>query len=120
MTLIPVKCISPACKLNADNYRKTFQVDSLEAPCPSCGMSGHLLACEYVHLVVRDRFGHMESRIDGHRYKFACSYANEMFKRSHNTPGFPRMYSPNLSVCTCPYCLKELGAVESNGVLLLK
>lgn len=120
MTLIPVKCVSPKCKLSLENYRTTFQVDSLDAPCPSCGEKNHLLPCEYIHVIVPDRFGHMESRRDGLRYRFVCSYANEMFKRPHNTPGFPRMYSPNPMACTCPYCLKELGAVESNGVLVFK
>lgn len=118
--MIPVKCESRVCKANLSNFSKTYYVDSLNAPCPSCGTCGGLVACDYIHLVVEDRFGHLESKLDGKRYKFACGRANRMYLMPVNTPGFPRSYTNLPSACTCTDCLLAFGAEELNGELKLK
>lgn len=117
--MIPVKCESRECKLVLENYRRTYYVDSLEAPCPTCGLKGGLVPCELIHLVVESKYGLMESKLNGKRYKFACNTANNMYRRPINTPGFPRYYTSEVIGCTCPECLLEYGAIETNGELLI-
>lgn len=118
--MIPVKCESLPCKANLKNFAKTYYVDSIKSPCPTCSISGNLIACDYIHLVVEDRFGHLESTIDGKKYKFACGRANKLYRMPINTPGFPRSYTKLPSACTCPECLLAFGAEELNGELKVK
>lgn len=119
MTCIPVKCDSPPCRASFINFRKTFYVDSLEAPCPSCSLKGYLSRCEDIHLVVPDKHGHLESKVDGQRYRFLCGRANRLFRLPINTPGFPHHYTSVPSACTCTECLLEYGSQQLNGELLL-
>lgn len=119
--MIPVKCESPPCKSSLLNYRRTFYVESLaDSLCPSCGLSGHLVKCEAIHLIKPDRFGCLESRQDGQRYSFFCPDANRLFRAPLNTPDFPHAYTTVVSACTCPRCLLEYGAHELNGELLVR
>ena len=119
--MIPVKCESPPCKSSLLNFRKTFYVENLaESPCPSCGLSGHLVSCATIHLIKPERFGVLESRQDGRRYAFLCADANRLFRAPLATPGFPHAYTTVVSACTCEQCLLSYGAQELNGELLVR
>lgn len=117
--MISCKCDSPACRASFANYTKTFFVDSLQAPCPSCGLVGYLSPCEIIHLILEDRFGILQSVQDGRRYRFACGEANRLFRFPVNTPNFPHHYTSIPSACTCTQCLLEYGGQMLGGEILL-
>jgi hypothetical protein len=112
--MIPVKCESPPCKSSLMNFRSTFYVFSLESPCPSCGLRGHLQPCEFIHLIIPDKFGTLVGQ-NNERYQFLCPKAKAAFLSSPLNPEYPKFYSPVIAAVTCPECLKLYGAKELNG-----
>ena len=113
-------CESPACKLDVSTFTKTYYLDSPEAPCPSCGLSGHLVQCEIIHMIVPDKKGPMWAPETGLNYRFLCDEAQKNFIRY--PPGHslhPTYYTPVPKAVTCEKCLIEYGSVFINTERLI-
>lgn len=121
----PMKCDSEACRSDLSNFRRTFYVDSLDAPCPNCGLKGFLSPCANIHLIVPDRYGPIASGIapkrfgQPQRFNFLCSAARQGYLLPVNHPLYPRHYTAVPSACTCTECLLEYGGKQLNGEILI-
>jgi len=113
-------CESPACKQDLSTYTKTYYLESAEAPCPLCGLSGHLVVCEVIHLIVPSRNGPMYAPETGGNYKFLCKTAQRNFTLyPQNHPNHPMFYSPLIKAVTCEECLIEYGTKFINAERIL-
>lgn len=109
-------CESPACKLDVSTFTKTYYLDSPEAPCPTCNLSGHMVLCEVIHLIVPDRNGPMWSAETNRNYQFACRDAQRnfvLYPPGHSM--YPMFYSVIPNAVTCEQCLIEHGAKFINA-----
>lgn len=113
-------CQSPACKQDVSTFTKTYYLDSPEAPCPLCGLSGHMVLCEIIHMIVLSRNGPMFVPETGNRYKFLCKTAQRNFMLyPPGHPNYPVFHSPLPKAVTCEECLIEYGSKFINGERLL-
>lgn len=110
--MIAVHCESPACTQDITTYTRTYQVDSLRAPCPLCGLSGYLVPCERIHLIALDPKGPLRSGEDGKRYAFLCAKANDGFKKHARHKDHPVHFTAVPRACTCVDCLLAYGAKQ--------
>jgi hypothetical protein len=113
-------CESPACKLDVSTFTKTYYLDSPEAPCPSCGLSGHLVQCERIHLIVPMRNGPIHSKVENKNYGFLCHRAQKnfvLYPPGH--PMYPMFYTAVPQAATCQECLIEFGAKFINAERLI-
>lgn len=114
---VPVHCESPACMADLSSFRVVHLVESLEAHCPRCGLSGSLVLCDYTHLIVRNQFGPILGS-DGHRYNFVCGLARKAFSGNPRNPTFPVHYTTIPHVSDCPDCLLEYGILRPGDYTL--
>jgi len=104
--LIPVHCMNPECR---SRFSDTFYVDSLHAPCPSCGAKEFLYPCDAVHLLVPSITGMIVSKTSGRRYNFACTLARKAWTHGLKHPGFPIHHTVYPESTTCSECLQRAG-----------
>jgi len=112
----PYHCESPACKQDFTTFTRTYYLDSPDAPCPSCKLSGHMVLCETIHLIVPDRKGPMWAPETQKNYQFVCKEAQKnfvLYPPGH--PRYPTFYSTVPKVVTCEQCLLEYGAKFINA-----
>lgn len=109
-------CESPACKQDISTFNRTYYLDSPEAPCPLCGLTGHLVRCEVIHLIVPERTGPIHSQMTNTNYNFMCASARKrfvMYPPGH--PMHPVFYTASPQAATCKECLIELGSKFINA-----
>ncbi len=116
----PYHCESPACKSDLTTFTRTYYLDSPDDPCPLCGLSGHLVLCENIHLIVPDRYGPLKFAATNGSFRFLCHGAQRDFRLyPMGHPRYPYFYSQLIRACTCEDCLLEYGAKFINAERLV-
>lgn len=109
-------CESPKCRTDLSTFSKTYYLDSPQAPCPKCGISGYLVMCDVIHFLVRDSHGGVTFGGGKLRHRFLCSKANRDFKLfPPGHPKHPNLYTMTPRGVTCEDCLIEFGAKLINA-----
>lgn len=114
-------CESPACKRDITTFTKTYYLDSLQAPCPKCNMSGYLVACDTIHFLVPSQNGTVTFGKGNKRFRFLCAKANQAFKLfPPGHPKHPNLYAVTPRGVTCEDCLIEYGAKLINAERIIR
>jgi len=101
--MITVHCVNPECK---SIFSDTYMVDSLNAPCPGCGLRGTLLQLNCIHYIHPDPKGPLISKITGGRFQFGCDNSRKGWHYGQRHPSYPIYYTPSPGAVTCYDCLK--------------
>ena len=110
-SLVAVHCMNPGC---SSRFSDTSYVDSLHAPCPTCGEKEFLYPCDSVHLIRESSVGPLRST-SGKRYQFVCNLARRAWNHGLVHPGFPIHQTLFPELANCPDCLKSVGySLDSN------
>ena len=114
-------CESPKCRSILSTFTKTYYLDSPEAPCPKCGIVGHLTLCDVIHFLVRDPYGSVTFGNGKLRHRFLCAKANRDFKLfPPGHPKHPNLYAVSAKAVTCEDCLIEFGAKLINAERIIR